>query len=173
MNLKKQLIQLGEDHKDLRPHLKVLVDYLQDKEGGSWYDKGETSPKTEPSEAPSPTHKIPEGKDQIFSGSPDSLRAFNTVILPQIQAKADAFSFEDMTKMMEEIDSLGTSKNTELENALIVCKPVSMNTGKFYQEIQNVFKDWMRPKLKGEGQGQEEGSTEKEDSKKEYNFNFQ
>lgn len=167
-DLKQQLIDLGREHTDLREHLREILDFITGKK---------EEPKVlEAPEKPDENVKEKEKDKQIFSRSPHAMSAFNEVILPQIQTQADAFSFEDLAKMMSEIETLGRSKNVELETALIVHKPVSMDTSRFYKEIQDVFNDWIRPKLKGEGgEGSNEnpeGSSGSGEEKKEYNFNF-
>jgi hypothetical protein len=164
MDMKQFLIHFGNEHPDLRPHLKVILDVL-------------TGKKSEPeAQEPSPLERElpvpPSEKGVFFSTSPDALRAFNTVILPQIQAQIDAASFQDIAGMVEEMESLGKSKNMALENALIVFKPVSMSTRKFYQEVQEVFNHWMRGRIKGDGSTSESTSQGPGDGKKEYHFNF-
>ena len=149
MNLKDQLIQLGETHPDLQDHLRAILDHIcaqpAEEDASVKVEEAPEGGKGIFDARPLPT---PESEKTFFDKSPASFRAFNTVILPQIQAKLDNASFQDLHAMMEEMEGLGKAKNHELENALIVFKPISMSTRRFYQEIQQVFQDWIRPKMK-------------------------
>jgi len=177
MNLKDQLIQLGETHPDLQDHLRAILDHIcaqpAEEDASVKVEEAPEGGKGIFDARPLPT---PDSEKTFFDKSPASFRAFNTVILPQIQAKLDNASFQDLHAMMEEMEGLGKAKNHELENALIVFKPISMSTRRFYQEIQQVFQDWIRPKLKLQGGGSEEPPSQGEESevegKKEYNFVF-
>lgn len=174
--LVKELIRLGEEYPQLRGALKPILDYLTEGvlPSHSVQETQDPVPETKvpdsegvKKEQPLPTPESEKG--QFFSLSPAAFRAFNQVLLPQIQAQLDAASFQDLGQMMDEMEGLGMSKNVALENALIVYKPISMNTRRFYQEVQQVFQNWIRPKLKGEGG---EDSEKGGEGKKEYNFNF-
>lgn len=172
MTLKDELIKLGEDNPDLQDHLRVIIDHLVSHEDAEEVEEAPTEDEGEkaaPEEAealeepePTPEPVVEEKKEEnsvfnvppapkediFFNLSPASFRAFNTVILPQIQAKLDETSFDDLTKMMDEMAGLGRAKNPDLENALIVFKPISMSEKKFYAEIQEAFRNWLRPKMK-------------------------
>jgi hypothetical protein len=64
---------------------------------------------------------------------------------------------------MEEMEGLGKARNHELESALIVFKPISMNTRRFYQEVQTVFQNWIRPKLKLHAESSPQEAPKSED----------
>lgn len=162
MTFKDQLIELGDKHPELQDHLRTVLDFLlREEEVGGDTETEAQAEVTEPVEDPVQGDGVfnerplpkPPSEQTFFDKSPSSFRAFNTVILPQIQAKLDSASFQDLHQMMEEMEGLGKAKNHELESALIVFKPISMNTRRFYQEIQQVFQDWIRPKLKLQGEG--------------------
>jgi hypothetical protein len=178
MNLKDQLIQLGETNPDLQDHLRAILDHLCAQPDEDASVKTEEAPEGGKGIFDARPLPNPESEKTFFDKSPASFRAFNTVILPQIQAKLDNASFQDLHAMMEEMEGLGKAKNHELENALIVFKPISMSTRRFYQEIQQVFQDWIRPKLKLQGGGSDKAPTDGaqesggEEGKKEYNFVF-
>jgi hypothetical protein len=145
MNLKDQLIELGKDNEKLQPALRKIIDDLP-KEETPKLDAIEPVLKPEPSIPLNPTPKSEKG--QFFTLSPNAFKAFNNVILPQIQAQLDATDFQDISQMVDEMEGLGRAKNVELENSLIVFKPISMSSQRFYKEIQSVFHNWLRPKLK-------------------------
>lgn len=157
MDLTKKLIDLGQTEEELRPHLKVVLDRLKSLEDVQT-DPVLTPPPSTLIQAPaaSPPESMPElpveeaSNGKFFALSPAAFRAFNTVILPQIQAQLDSLNFQDITQMISEMEGLGRSKNIDLENALIVYKPISMSAKRFFQEIQSVFHNWLRPKLKKE-----------------------
>lgn len=164
MDLIEQLIQLGEKKTHLQPHLKAILDDLLEKEKSkSWYDQ-DTTIKTPQQDVPK-SKSDPEG--EVFFVSPHARKAFEEVLLPEIEAKIDSYSSDEIYKMMSEMETLGTNKNFELENMLIVHKPISMDTPRFYAEIQEAFKDWVVPRLKGQNAPNSGGEA------KEYNFNFQ
>lgn len=143
MPIKKELIELGKKHPELQEELRTILDGLKIE-----------PPTSKDPVVPATIFKDPEpekplaSKGNFFTLSPASIQAFNTVILPQIQAKLDETSFEDLAQMMDEMEGLGRSKNIDLETALITFKPIAMNTKKFYNEIREVFRNWLRPKMK-------------------------
>lgn len=171
--LKQLLIELGTKEPDLQGHLRVILDHLC----GKAQNTPDAPPIPEQVESSEPLNdrplSVPERQEgQFFNLSPDTMRAFNQVILPQIQAKLDAASFEDLNQMMEEMEGLGKSQNIELENALIVFKPISMNTKRFWKEIQEVFYNWLRPRLKLNAPEPEQAKDTNEGGTKEFNFVF-
>ena len=182
MDIIKKLIQLGEERPQLQGHLRVIIDDLKGvkpAQNMNWYEESERAEKGQvvPPKEDGPKMTEPHGQEpkhdpegDAFFSSPKARQAFEEVILPQIESKAENFSFEDVYEMMNQIESLGTSKNNDLENALIVYKPISKNTERFYTEIQDVFKDWIVPKLKNIAP--ENGNGDSGDNKN-YNFNFQ
>ena len=197
-----QLIQMGEAHPDLRTQLRRIIDTVKAQQSSvsDWYHDNKT-----PEHAPrSPHHYYPQHHPQpqapyqvqtpekgyrsaptyerqpnetFFSG-PHAKQAFEEVLLPQIEAKMDMFSFDDIYRMMADVDTLGTGQNVNLENTLIVYKPISKDTGQFWSEIKDVFNDWIRTRLQGtDARGMGGVSVSPQvgggGAKKEYNFNFQ
>ena len=175
----KFLVQLGEKQPQLRPSLRPILDHLTGNVKKDWYHAGVEEPPTSPQVSrpdPNPEQppKVPKEDSSFFTTSPHSMRAFNTVILPQIQAKLDAADFDDLNNMMEEMQNLGRSQNVDLESSLIVFKPITMSEKKFYAEIQEVFYNWIRPKLKLQSHSEVPGSNQPQSSGGEgaKNFNF-
>lgn len=181
MALKDQLITLGEKHPNLRPTLKVILDHLEqhpedERDVGDWYEeqKGDSDLQDQGTSQQSLVEPSEESssKENTLSGSPHTKQAFEAVILPQIESQIDNFNFDEIMGMMGEIESLGKSKNVDLENALIVYKPVSMNTRKFYQKIQEEFKNWIRPRLGGKDLPTHTPENSGSGDEKNYHFQF-
>ena len=198
-----QLIQMGEAHPDLRPHLRRIIDNVKAQQNSvqDWYHENKTPAHATPSQhhyypqkqrhpqppAPyqiqtpatgyrsAPTYER-KPNETFFSG-PHAKQAFEEVLLPQIEAKLDMFSFDDIYRMMADVDTLGTGQNINLENTLIVYKPISKDTGQFYSEIKDVFNDWIRKRLRGNDARTQNVSVQPQrgggGATKEYNFNFQ
>lgn len=172
MKLIDQLVQLGEEKPQLQEYLRPILDDLLDKGQKSltWY---ESSPQEAPDKAVEPpghAHEpVHDPEEEGFFVGPKARQAFEEVLLPQIKAKLNSQAFDKIYQMMHAIEALGTNQDIDLENNLIVYKPVSMNTERFYTEVQEAFKDWVLPKLSG-GAPSSSGDGE---GKKEYNFNFQ
>lgn len=172
MNLIDRLVQLGEEKPHLQEHLRPILDDLlgrQKDEARNWYEEKEESEIPEkPGHGNDPTH---DPEDEDFFVSPKARQAFESVLLPEIKSRLEDRSFDKVHQMMSGIEALGTNQNIELENALIVFKPVSMNTDRFYTEVQEAFRDWLVPRLKGTGGNQlpeEIGGG----GGKQYNFTF-
>lgn len=173
MELIDRLIQLGEKKPHLQEHLRAILDDLlgrQEKETHNWYEEeGVKEPTPEkPGHGMDPVSD-PEAED--FFVSPKAREAFETVLLPEIKSRLEDRSFDKVHQMMGGIEALGTSQNNELENALIIYKPVSMNTDRFYTEVQEAFRDWLVPRLKGTPN--EVPGDDNSGGGKQYNFTFQ
>lgn len=163
MDLKKELIKLGKREEDLQRHIYPVVRYVEETQKIASDDSSILS------------------SENILSTSPYAIKAFRRVILPQIETKIDSLDFEDISQLMDEVESLGGggkgngALNKELEQALIVHKPISKKTKQFFDEVKDAFKDWIRPRLKGNLGGEpslDDGGSSDGGGKKEYNFTF-
>ena len=79
-----------------------------------------------------------EEQENTLSISPNAIRAFKSVLLPQLKMQNDPSQSRGI------IMNLGSSKHSDLENALIVHKPVSMSASSFYEDIKSVYQNYVR-----------------------------
>lgn len=116
MNLFQQLVHMCQKHPSLEGPTKTLLEEVRK------------------------LHKDDKVGEQenTLSISPNAIQAFKSVLLPQLEMQSDPSQSKDI------IMSLGSSKHSELENALIVHKPVSMNAGNFYEDIKAVYQNWRK-----------------------------
>jgi hypothetical protein len=130
MTLKEILSLFGKRNKELQPHLNPIIEYL---EGHETVLKD--------------LEKMLEGLNKstppaTFDVSPDAMRAFKAVLLPQIELFGSNMSSRDWDNLEKEVMGLGRSKTPSLEQSLIVYKPVTMANKRFWEEIQKVFSRW-------------------------------
>lgn len=119
------------------------------------------------------TARYKYAKDSVFfDRTPEAVEAFEEIIKPQAEDKIESASFDEIMQMIQEVNALDEGEESMLAQALIVHKPINLETQKFFDQIKELFGDWLQSLLKNGMSSSSGDSNDNSDGQKQYNFNF-